>query len=385
MRVAQPRNGEPIRLVFTKTGLPRYRVTLDAEQSTGGRRRQLRFTRSTLTQARELVAAHRTDLERGVLRSPDEQTFDQYAIETWLSRRERSPRVREKTVRGYRGALKQASSAFGSKRMDKVARADVELLVDSLVRAGRAASTVTLALFVIRSVFAEALDEGLVRRNPAAQIRPAGRKAFARPALTIEQIQRLRAHLQTDPRYACWLLTLYGLRRSEVMGLRWTDCDMRSGLLTIARGRVLVDGHRTVVGQPKTERARRVLPMPADLVRALHALRDKQTEQFGTKQALVGYLAIDELGEPMRPERWSDLWRRHCRAAGVPDVTLHAARHSSVTAMRDLRVPDHIVAAWHGHDEYVMRRTYTHAQPEHLSAAAAALSSALRVPAAGQL
>lgn len=168
------------------------------------------------------------------------------------------------------------------------------------------------------------------------------------------------------------------------MGLRWTDCDLESNLLTIVGGRVLVDGHRTVVGQPKTERGRRVLPMPADLVRALRELRNKQTERFGGEQADAGFLVIDELGAPMRPDRWSDLWRKHCRAAEVPEVTLHAARHSSVTAMRDLGVPDHIVAAWHGHDEYVMRRTYTHAQAEHLSAAAAALSGALQVPSPGQ-
>ena len=42
------------------------------------------------------------------------------------------------------------------------------------------------------------------------------------------------------------------------------------------------------------------------------------------------------------------------------DHTLHAARHSTVTFMRNAGVPDHIVAAWHGHDEVVMRRTYSH-------------------------
>ena len=61
------------------------------------------------------------------------------------------------------------------------------------------------------------------------------------------------------------------------------------------------------------------------------------------------------------------------QAAGIPEVTLHAARHSSVTAMRDAGVPDHVVAAWHGHDENIMPKAYSHAQPSGLSEAGAIL------------
>jgi integrase len=82
---------------------------------------------------------------------------------------------------------------------------------------------------------------------------------------------------------------------------------------------------------------------------------------------------VDETGGPLRPERWTILWREHCKAAGVRAVTLHAAGHSSVTAMRDAGVADHVVAAWHGHDEYIMRKVYSHAQAEGLAAAGTAL------------
>ena len=58
------------------------------------------------------------------------------------------------------------------------------------------------------------------------------------------------------------------------------------------------------------------------------------------------------------------MWRQHCEAAGVRPVTLHGARHTSVTAMRKAGVPDDVVAAWHGHDKVVMRRTYSHPDAE---------------------
>lgn len=78
----------------------------------------------------------------------------------------------------------------------------------------------------------------------------------------------------------------------------------------------------------------------------------------------------------MRPEDWSYGWRKLCAATdGVrAGHTLHAARHSTVTFMRNAGAPDHIVAAWHGHDEVVMRQTYSHAHTEQLKSAGSTLS-----------
>lgn len=173
-------------------------------------------------------------------------------------------------------------------------------------------------LFVVRSVFEDAIEDGLASRNPAKSVRPVGRKPTVRSVLNVQDIRVLRAHLAADRLYGCWLLTLCGLRRSEIMGLRWSDLDLQKGILTILRGRVLVDGKRTVEGEPKTERGARVLPLPADIVAALIRMRQAQALSFGAEGPEHGYLAVDEMGAPLRPARWSDLWRRKCHAAGCP-------------------------------------------------------------------
>jgi integrase len=58
----------------------------------------------------------------------------------------------------------------------------------------------------------------------------------------------------------------------------------------------------------------------------------------------------------------------------VPPIRLHDARHTSVTIMRSLGIPAHVVAAWHGHDEAVMARTYTHTNLDEMRAAAQQLA-----------
>lgn len=96
-----------------------------------------------------------------------------------------------------------------------------------------------------------------------------------------------------------------------------------------------------------------------------------------------GLLSVDEPGDPIRPEWHSDEWRRACKRAGVEPVTLHAARHTSVSLMRDVRLPDHDVAEWHRHDGAVMRRPYSHAWGEGLRTAGTAFFDAIEAAGKG--
>jgi integrase len=70
------------------------------------------------------------------------------------------------------------------------------------------------------------------------------------------------------------------------------------------------------------------------------------------------------------------MWRTHCKRAGVPAVTLYSARHS-VTALRAAGVSDDVVAAWHGHDETIMRAVYSHPGRDALASAGRSLSDVL--------
>lgn len=418
-KIWQPREDEPIRLVFTKTGKPRYRVRLDAgRHPKTGKRRQVWSTHDTITAAREYFQAHKTDRNRGQLVTLDRRNRQSFAelAEAWVTGRERgtitstkTARLRPNSAAGYRSALRRADAVFGGKPVAEVSEQDIETMLAKIADSGRTRRSAAFTLFVVRAVLKHAVARKIVARSVAETegIGAAGADSKPREALTALEVTKLRAYLASDRErrladaalraingerdemdkrrrdhfgvdglYACWLLTIYGLRRSEVLGLRWSDVDLKTKTLRIERGRVDVNGGKVIEGKPKTERGARALPLPADVLIALRAMREQQLADFGADQVRTGYLAVDKIGEPIRPEVWTDQWRRHCVAAGVRAVTLHAARHSSVTAMRDRGVADHIVAAWHGHDEVTMRRTYSHAHPDELAAAGEALSEA---------
>lgn len=358
-----PRHGKPI--YETKVN-GRTRWVVRASVQKGGRRKQIVKTFDTYEEADEFYA--HTKVGDVVPRVRD--SFDGWA-DLWLDRKEASG-VRPNTLAGYRSDLTHPREAFGWYPIQEVTESDVEHLVRSMAEAGKSKRTTGKMLGSLRSVFQLAVRRGVLRDNPAHDVDPQGRPARARDALTAMELAAIRTAVQGDPWEACWMLTLAGLRRSELLALRWSDFNTRTGELTIEKGRGIIGGEQA----PKTARGARVLPLDQERATLLRALHAAQAALYGAAFVQDGYICVNEFGRPMRPEDWSDRWRAWCRRTeGVrDDHTLHAARHSTVTFMRNAGVPDHIVAAWHGHDEVVMRQTYSHAHTEQLKNAAGSLT-----------
>lgn len=358
-----PRHSKPI-WETTSNGRTRWRVRVSITR--GGQRRQVRGTFDSYADAEESYA--QAQLGDVVPRTRD--TFNDWA-DRWLARKEASG-IRPNTLAGYRSDLKHPRAAFGTYRMQEIIDEQIEQLVRDMGDTGKSKRTISKMLGTLRSVFQLAMRKNVLCVNPAQDVEPVGRASLARDALTTAELEALRRAVVGDPWEACWMLTLAGLRRSELLALHWTDFDAVSGALTINKSRGIFGGEQG----PKTAKGARILPLDQERADLPRALRATQVDLYGTDKVEAGYICINEFGRPMRPEDWSERWRAWCKATpGVRDThTLHAARHSTVTFMRNAGVPDHIVAAWHGHDEVVMRQTYSHAHADQLRSAASSLS-----------
>jgi site-specific recombinase XerD len=206
------------------------------------------------------------------------------------------------------------------------------------VSGGVSNRTVCAMLTVLSQALATAMKRGLVARNVAQLVDRPSIDHREMSTWTPQQAERFREHVRSDRLYACWLLTLAGWRRSEVLGLAWSAVNFDAGTVSVAQGRVVVRGAGTATGAPKSERSRRTLPMPADVMAALRALNAQQKRErlaFGPTWIDTGLIAINEDGSPIRPETYSKAFRRHCTAAGVPAIRLHDTWHTAATRMLD--------------------------------------------------
>ncbi|UGQ43394.1 tyrosine-type recombinase/integrase [Rhodococcus aetherivorans] len=241
---------------------------------------------------------------------------------------------------------------------------------------GVSARTVCTMLTVLSSALTAAVKRGLVARNVAALVDRPSVEHREMSAWEPEQAQAFRRHVSGDRLYACWLLTLYGLRRSEVLGLTWDRVDFDAGTVTVSQGRVIVRGEGTAVGDPKSARSRRTLPMPPEVVAALRALHRVQAAErlaLGPGYPDTDLVAVSVDGTPLRPETYSKMFRRRCEAAGVPVIRLHDARHTAASTMLAAGVPVLVVAKWLGHDPAMTLRVYGHAHDDALKSAGASL------------
>ncbi|QLL05594.1 site-specific integrase [Mycobacterium vicinigordonae] len=243
------------------------------------------------------------------------------------------------------------------------------------VAGGVSARTVVSMLVVLSSALDDAMAQGLVARNVARLVKRPKVTATEMSTWTPEQAAAFRAHVADDRLAACWLLTLAGLRRSEVLGLRWADVDQDAGTITVAQGRVVVGGG-TVTGAPKSARSARTLPMPRDVMAALRTFKTRQAEEhlaLGAGWPDTGLVAVNTDGSPIRPETYSKAFAAHCVAAGVPVIRLHDVRHTAATMLLDGGTTPSATAKWLGHDPAITLRVYGHVYDDALASAGDAL------------
>lgn len=388
-RISKPRTGEPIRMITTTSGRPRFRAVVDAGTKPDGRRRQVTGTFATLGAARAWVVATRSEIQRGVYTPRDAETLDG-VCGRWLdSRRD----IREITVGGYRTVLTPVRARLGHRRVQDLRRADIEALVSWLVspeggQRGRGLShrSLVFTLGALRQALRFAVSEGLIASNPAADV-----KAPRKQRGDIREVQvwspaellRFRAVADADEWAAGWRLSLCGLRRSEVLGMRWGAVDLTTGAVKVEAGRVALDGHRTATDDPKSAASWRSVPVEAmhsgsvAVFRALSARQAADRLAAGPAYEPSSYVLVDALGRPIRPEQFSDRFALLCRQADVPPIRLHSVRHTLALMMHRAGQAPADAAALLGHSVAVHLDTYVPRTQRGAQTAASALGQVL--------
>ena len=196
-----------------------------------------------------------------------------------------------------------------------------------------------LTLGRLSAALEAAVLEGKLVRNVARLAKPPEHTPRERETWSKAEVRKFLAKASSDRLHVAWRLLLYGLRRGEVLGLRWSDIDLRAGTLTVNQARVLVE-YRVRIEEPKSRgNGKRTLPLDGELVAALTALRKRQLAESTTiagaayrsgprRAGLVPrrrYVIIDEAGSPVHPEWYSDEFGRLLRRAGLRRMHLHDA------------------------------------------------------------
>ncbi|MGW7264374.1 tyrosine-type recombinase/integrase [Streptomyces sp. NPDC054842] len=280
---------------------------------------------------------------------------------------------------------------LGKKAMIRLTPAQIRTFMAKLKADGVGAAARFEVLRVLRNALNRAMREELVTRNVALLVdMPKVSKGEARPWNAQEAVAFLRASRAHRLYAACVLVLVLGLRRSEVLGLRWQDIDFDRGQFTPIKQVQRVKGAGLVLKDLKTESSQAVLPLPEFCARALRERRELQD----LERRIVGdcwaqepgqdLVFSSERGGPIDPMGFSRSFERLVKRAGVRRITVRLARHTCGTLLAFLKVHPKVAQAILRHSQISMTMdVYTHVVGDGEREAVAMLAELLEDPLIG--
>ena len=325
----------------------------------------------TSREAQERLRAAPSARDQGVRPVGQQLTVGGW-LDEWLSTSV-AARCRPSTARSYRDtAALYIRPLVGRVPLAKLEPEHVSAMLTRLMSRGDLSpTTVRYSYAVLRIALGRALKNGRVVRNVCTLIdSPARVRRELRP-LSMEQSRALLAGIRGDRLEALYVTALgTGLRQGELLALRWQDVDLERGELAVRH--TLQRGTRTLA-EPKTERARRTLRLPGQVLAALVAHRARQAIV-----PLTGLVFTTDKGTPLDTRNVTRYFQRHLRRLGLPHQRFHDLRHAFATLMIESGEDLGTVSRILGHADFATTSdVYAHLTPSMLDRAAERMDAIL--------
>jgi integrase len=268
-------------------------------------------------------------------------------------------RLRPKTMHSYKLAVARIRSRLGRVPVQAHTPLQLERFYADLMREGGSrgqplsSKTVRNSHVVLRKALADAERLGLVSRNPAASARPPSSSRRELATWSSEDLRELFTAIRGERIYpALVVVATTGMRRSEVLGLRWRDVDLDAAQVSVVQTLTAVNGE-PVIGPTKTSHSRRRVYLDPQTVNVLREHRRRQREErLVAGQAWHGSTDLvfrDEAGGLVHPDWLTREFRRLVIASGLPSIRLHDLRHTYATLALKAGVHPKVVSDRLGH------------------------------------
>lgn len=343
-----------------KKGARWYVIIEQRHPQTGERRRKWHSgfrTRKDAERARvELL--HSTI--SGSYVEPSKDTVARFLKKEWLPAA--ASTIRPATLQSYESIVdRHLVPQIGAFELQSLMPAHLNRMYGNLVAtetdggAGLSVKTVRNVHAVIRKALADALRWGRVNRNVADLADPPRSRQAGRPEMRSWSAGQLAAFLRAierDRLHAAWLLAATtGMRRGEVLGLRWQDVDLEARRLAIRQTLVSV-AYKLRFSTPKTARGRRSIALDRTTVTVLREHRQRQLEErmlAGPVWQELDLVFCREDGRPVHPDGFSKTFGRLARDADLPRIRLHDLRHTHATLALQAGLHPKVVSERLGH------------------------------------
>ncbi len=325
------------------------------DPATGRRRRTYRAVQGNKTQAKQEMDQLLAEMQTGTYVVPVKTTLAEH-LKDWLAA-SCAPRLAPKTIGLYTQCCDlHIIPRIGQLYLSEIEPRHVQRLYSEMLEDGAGKRMIEVTHVVLRSSLKQAAKWQMIRHNPADYASPPRHEKKRVHALKPDQIPSLVATAEGSPVENLILIALAtGMRKGELLALKWRDVDLDIGVINVQRGLVRVGGE-TIIGPPKTKHARRAIPIDPVTMNRLQAMNAASASEFVfTRQDGM---------TPMDPSTVTHRFKRVAVEAGFPEICFHDLRHTHASFLLSKNVHPKAVQERLGHGSIsITMDTYSHLMP----------------------
>ena len=352
-----------------------------ADPVTGRRRQKSQTVKGTKRDAQRRLREILLSLEQSSYVKPNKVTFGEW-LRQWLKDYV-SMNTTDRTQESYSYIVEgHLIPSLGKVVLSDLQPQDIQRYYAEKLNKGRTDGKGGLSgrsVVYHHRILSKALDYavkmGVVVRNVANLVEPPRVKKVTMNTLSTEEVTRfLEAAKETDY-YVFFATLLYtGLRRGELLALRWRNLDLIKGNLTVVETAYKLGNGDYIIKEPKTAHSRRSVTLSTSLIELFRAYRIDQELlriQLGVSLNADDFVFIRPDGSPLNPSAVSLAFRRITHKAGLKDIRIHDLRHTHATLMLQAGVNPKVVSERLGHASIsITLDIYSHVLPGMQEAAA---------------
>jgi integrase len=361
--------------IFKRSGI--WYVIVDADRQESGKRRQKwHKVEGDYNEATKLKAKLEVSVHEKRYVEPKKLTLGEH-LNQWIREYPVIAQLSGSTTQRYKEIIDtHIIPALGRKRLDKLTTADIRSFLATCLSCGRkdgrpgglSAQTVIHIRRVLRLTLKQAVSDKLIASNPTDDTRSPKVARTVHPTLTAEEMVRFRNAAKTSKNYMAVLLALHtGMRRGEILGLKWRDVDFDLACLSVRETYQKLREAGDTFKRPKSDSGMRTITLEDALLRELKNHREwqiKARRQIGMRPS-DNDLVIAELdGSPVSPMAVTKALIPILKRAGLPPMNLHGLRHAHASLLAHLGVPPKVTQERLGHSRIELTLgIYTHVLP----------------------